>query len=167
MNNRGVSLIEILIVVSVIGILIVALAFSYQGWQGRYKVESATKTLHTDLLDARAQAVQRAATLLVDFPTSRTYRVANDTNGDGTIQAAEVLPTFPRGLDYNIAGGVLITFDSKGLIYRGGPPPVLIAAPLTISLTSTVVLDPDYDCIRIEATRINVGQMQAGACNVK
>ncbi len=167
MNNRGVTLIELMVVVAIIGILIIALAFSYQGWQGRYKVEGAIKTLQTDLMNARAQATQRASTYLVDFQTStypNTYRVADDANGNGTIDGGEVLATFPKSVEYAINGGVLLTFDSKGLIYSGSPA-VLITNPVTISLTSNV--NPDYDCVRIESTRINAGQMQGGVCNVK
>ncbi len=164
MSNRGVTLIELMIAVGIIGILVVALAFSYQGWQGRYKVEGEIKNLQTDLMNARAQAMQRAATFLVDFPTNTSYRVANDRNGNGAIDVGEPLPTFPKIVEYTINNGVLLTFDSKGLIYSGSPP-VLIAAPWTISITSTV--NPDLDCIRIESTRVNAGQMQGGICNVK
>jgi prepilin-type N-terminal cleavage/methylation domain-containing protein len=184
MNNRGVTLIELMVVVAIVGILIIALAFSYQGWQGRYKVEGATRNLYTDLMNARAQAMQRATTFFVDFPSTTTYRMSiDDSNGtdkthggDGTFQpqaddAAPTIdtdttqPTFRKNVTpYTISGGVLLTFDSKGLMYSGSPA-VLIANPLTISLTSTA--NPDYDCVRIESTRINAGQMQGGVCNVK
>jgi len=178
MNNRGITLVELLVVVSIIGILVVVLAFNYRGWMGRYKMEGATKTLQMDLMDARNQAVQRAATFLADFPTTMTYRVGSDTSGNGTIEEAEVLNTFPidpislkreKRVDYTITGGVLLTFDSKGLIYSGSPTPVLIdpANPVQISLTPPTEVDADYDCIRIGPTRINMGKMQGVVCNVK
>jgi prepilin-type N-terminal cleavage/methylation domain-containing protein len=178
MNDKGVSLVELVVVIAVIGILAVALSFTYQGWMGRYKVESAVKDLYSDLMDARARAMDRNATYLVDFPAiaacpsgKSCYRIANDTpptgNGDGAIQNAEVLPTFPKTVDYTINGGVLITFDSKGLIYSGVPPVLLSATlpPVTISLTSTV--NPDYDCINLYPTKIVMGQITGGVCNEK
>ncbi len=172
MNNRGVTLIELMVAVSIIGIIIVALAFSYQGWQGRYKVEGAAKTLYTDLMDAKAQATQRATTFLADF-TTKSYQVGSDTNGNGVLESTEVLSTFPKSVaPYTISGGVLITFDSKGLIYFGNPP-VLIdqANPLTISLTANPAIDADFDCVRIGPTMINPGKMTApppgGVCNAK
>lgn len=166
MNNRGVTLVELLVAMSIVAILVIALAFNYQGWMGKYKVETATKTLYTDLVDARSQAVQRAVTYLADFPTTTSYRIANDANDNDTINAGEVMPTFPKTVGYTINGGVLLKFDKKGLIYSGSSP-VLIdpANPVTISLTST--LDPDYDCIRMGPTRINTGKMQGTVCNVK
>ena len=39
-NNKGVTLVELLIVFSIIAILVLALGFSYQGWMARYKVDS-------------------------------------------------------------------------------------------------------------------------------
>jgi type II secretory pathway pseudopilin PulG len=167
-KEQGITFVELMIVMSVVGILVVALGFTYQQWQGAYRVESQVKTLYSDLMDARTRATGLNATFLADFPTNRTYRVARDNNpADGAIQAAEVLPAFrPDGskrLDYDIAGGVLITFDSKGLIYQGGPP-VLIPAgtPVTISFTSTA--SPDYDCIHIYPTKIVMGQVTGGNC---
>ncbi len=161
-------MVELLVVISVVVILAVALGFSYQGWLGRFRVESAVKQLHADLMDARGRAMQRNSTYLADFPTATTYRIANDLNGNGAIDTAptnEVLPTFPKTVAYPLAGGVLLTFDPRGLISSGNPP-VLIGDPLnpnpvTISLTSTNT--PDYDCVVMSQSRINIGLMAGGS----
>ena len=57
MSERGVTLVELIVVISVIGILAIALGFSYVGWQGAYRVEKTTKELYTDLMDARSRAM--------------------------------------------------------------------------------------------------------------
>ncbi len=84
MNNRGVTLIELMVVVAIIGILIIALAFSYQGWQGRYKVEGEIKNLYTALIAVRSQAIQLSRTHFMDIsPDGRFYRVTqDDSEGD-------------------------------------------------------------------------------------
>jgi prepilin-type N-terminal cleavage/methylation domain-containing protein len=180
-NNRGVTLVELLVVISVIAVLAVALGFSYQGWQGRFKVESAVKQLHTDLMDARGRAMQRNSTYLAGFPTATTYRIANDLNGNGIIDAAEVLPTFPKTVSYILNAysydgavmttkaitTVVINFDTRGLISS----PVLLLDPNNpvimgvLSFTSTS--SPDYDCIIVAPTKIRMGQMAGGVCNAK
>ncbi len=166
MKERGLTLVELTIVISIVGILVVAMGFTYQGWQGRYKVESAVKTLYADLMDARTRATGMRATYLVDFPTATSYRIANDTDGNGAIEAVEVLPTFPKNIAYTINGGVLITFDDKGLIYS---PTGLInaSAPVTLSLIHDSTVNPDYDCVNLYPTKIVMGQLTGVVCNDK
>jgi len=181
MNKNGVTLIELIVVVTIIGILAVALGFSYVGWQSAYKVERATKDIYSDLMDARGRAVSQGRAYFVDFPTATTYRMSmDDSNGtakennggfpDGLFQPqanpAVSTPTtdttvtmFPKTLEYTITwnGGGTITFD------RGG----LISTPGTICLTTTA--ESDYDCIEVMQTRINIGKLttqisNGGAC---
>lgn len=198
-------MIELLVVISVIAILTVALGFSYQGWQGRFKVESAVKQLHADLMDARGRAMQRNSNYFVDFPTATTYRMSiddsngaakpiplNGSGGDGIFQPQanpavatnntdSTLPTFPKTVSYILNAysydgavmttkaitTVVINFDNKGLISS----PVLLLDPNNpvimgvLSFTSTS--SPDYDCIIVAPTRINMGQMVGGICNAK
>jgi prepilin-type N-terminal cleavage/methylation domain-containing protein len=133
MNDKGVSLIELVVVVAVIGILVVALGFTYQGWLGRYKVESAVKDLYSDLMDARARAMDRKSLYFVDFPTTTTYRMSiddsngvakpiplNGTGGDRvfqpqtnpavpTVTTDTTLPTFPKTFEHpvTLTGGLV------------------------------------------------------------
>ncbi|MFI5294081.1 MAG: Tfp pilus assembly protein FimT/FimU [Thermodesulfovibrionales bacterium] len=184
-NNRGVTLVELLVVISIIAILAVALGFTYQGWQGSFKVENAVKQLHADLMTARTLAMSTKVAYIVDFPTATSYEIRtwNDTNSDGKIDAAEItgLPAFPvpKTLQYPVPAGivgVLYIFDQQGLISSGNlgnppvlidpeNPPVIINPPVKIFLTSTNT--PDYDCITMSQSRINIGLMAAGVCNAK
>ncbi len=190
MNNRGVTLIELIVVVGIIGILVVALAFSYQGWQGRYKVEGAIKTLQTDLMNAKAQAMTRDHTYIVNFPSLTSYSVIEDTNGNGVYDAGvdTIIQTFPKTIEYTMYAysyngaamtaktltNVVINSDNRGRISS----PVLLVDPENpvdtttnkvvmgvISLTTGPTDDvgkmqADYDCLVMSPTKINIGKMQ-------
>lgn len=188
MNSRGVTLIELMIVVSIIGILIIALAFSYQGWQGRYKVEGATKTLYTDLMAARSLAMTKDHMYFADFPDNLSYRIIEDTddsgqpisNGDTIIEPPPpaVLPsTAKKSIEYAINWSSLpgitlanaqVAFDKRGMIWiydktAAAPIALQVPAPATVNLSSTS--NPDYDCITLTQTRVLIGQTPRDASN--
>ncbi len=121
MNDRGVTLVELLVAVSVVVILAVALAFSYQNWMGRYNVEKAIRGIYSDLIYARQEAMTKAHTYFVDFPTTTSYRMSVDDyngtdkshGGDGTFQPQTdpavstattdtTEPTFPKTVPYTM-----------------------------------------------------------------
>ncbi len=92
MKNRGVTLIELVVVISIISILVIALGFTYQGWVGGYKVEKQTKELYSDLMNARGMAMTRNRAYFVDFPTATLYRLSADTAAvDDYTQAGDGL----------------------------------------------------------------------------
>ena len=65
-NNRGLTLVEMVTVVAILGVLVIALAFSFQGWLAKYKVEDETKRFYADLSDARARAMQKKKITFVE-----------------------------------------------------------------------------------------------------
>lgn len=162
-DNRGMTLIELMTVVAILGVLVVILGFSFQGWLAKYKVEEETKRLYADLSEARARAMQKKRMTFVDLAASQ-YRTFEDTNtapdGNGTLEAASDTRVANTTTSYTITptltGGVTqFAFDREGLATVTG----------TIRLVSA--LSPDYDCITIQTTRLRIGRFNGAICQEK
>lgn len=165
LNKRGITLVELLVVIAVIGALIAAAAFTFTGWQARYNIESQAKTMYMDLMNARTKAMQKNRKFFAIL-TSTSYSLYEDVNpapdGDGDYVNDPVLPTYPKTVTYpiNWTGWGLpaaLSFDKSGLVSAQG----------TIWFTTTE--SADYDCIVMAYTRINLGKWNAslGSCDVK
>lgn len=157
-NSRGITLIELLIVLTIIGILGVSLGFAYAGWIGRYNVEKQTKEIYSDLMAARIMAMERSRVYFADFTGATTYRIVEDTNDNcainvGTGDTVLYTKTVDNNNDAN-GGGLPLTFrfNNRGLI-----------SPLR-TMWITHDTDPDYDCIVISTTRINMGRRSGDSC---
>lgn len=153
-DNRGVSLVEVMTVVAILGVLVVILGFSFQGWLAKYRVEEETKRLHADLSDARARAMQKKRMTFVDLAT-RQYRTFEDTttapDGNGIFEPGADTRITDTTTRYDIVpalnpAGTQFAFDRDGMATATG----------TILLDST--LSPDYDCITIQTTRLRIGR---------
>jgi len=169
-NNRGVTLVELIIVISVIAVLAIALGFTYADWMGKYKVEKVIDELYADLMNVRDMAMTRNSYYFVDFNVpappagNGAYRLAEDTDddgegdgdADGVIDAGHTfLQSFPKSVEYAIETNFenkIINFDRRGIVQPRGQ-----------ALGGTICLftdnNPDYDCIVISQTRINMGKL--------
>ncbi|MGE5893713.1 MAG: Tfp pilus assembly protein FimT/FimU [bacterium] len=187
MGTRGITLIELLVAIAVLSILVLTLGFSFQGWIGKYDTERTIKELYSDLMTARARAMQKNRMHYVLFPDTSSFSLYEDTSdgankvndGDGRLQtgtgpgADSELPTFPKSLHdpfaltWNLAfGGDRITFDQRGQLYPNGT----LCMFTDFDEDEMSDYDPDYDCIVLSQTRITLGKLRkqntgGGHCN--
>jgi prepilin-type N-terminal cleavage/methylation domain-containing protein len=164
MKDRGITLIELIIVISIIGILLIALGFSFEGWMGAYRVESQTKEMYVDLMNARARAMERNRDHFV-VVNAGNYQIYEDTDEDGAtpppIDAGDtsILRPDPKPLTYPVESTSwtgTITMDTRGLV-----------SPNNTIRFNVGTNNPDYDCIVLFATRINMGKWNGASCDVK
>lgn len=158
-NNRGITLIELIVVITIIGILVVALGFSYQGWIGGYRIESQVKEMYVDLMNARTRAMQTNREHYV-VVAAGNYQIFEDTNENSTYDAGtdQAVQGFAsaKTLTYTSNWAGTATMDTRGLVSPNN----------TIQFTIGTN-NPDYDCIVLFATRINIGQWDGADCVAK
>ena len=177
MKDSGVTLVEMLVVISIISIIAISTAFSFQGWMGKYKIESQTKDLYVELMDARLSAIENKRTHFVILQDATSYTFYEDDSnggmkvpdGDNILQegsgatADTERPSFPKNVDYDIdwnnnsiAAPVIFSFNTRGISS--------VEADISVYLDrdGDGVQDaiPDYDCIAIRSTRINLGKLE-------
>ncbi|NWF75075.1 MAG: prepilin-type N-terminal cleavage/methylation domain-containing protein [Nitrospirae bacterium] len=170
MTYKGITLVETMVVVSIIAILVIAFGFSYEGWMGKYRIESQIKEVYSDLMEARTRAMTRN---MLHFAVINTdnYAIYEDTNnsyGNSPDAEDQSIWSKPKTLIYNyqfkmISSGTLprtLTFDTRGLISN---------ATAAISFRIDNSLDPDFDCLIIDEARIRMGKTNTTgtACDEK
>jgi len=158
MKEDGMTLIELLVTVSVAIIIIVALGFEFRGWMGGYNIESQAKEMYADLMNARARAMERNRCHFV-VVTANNYQIFEDANENcqynaGTDTALTAF-TSPKTLTYTSNWTGTVTMDTRGIVSPNDT--------IRFNIGSST---PDYDCIVLYFTRINMGKWN-GSCVAK
>jgi prepilin-type N-terminal cleavage/methylation domain-containing protein len=168
MNSKGFTLIELIIVISIIGILAIALGISFQGWIGRYKIESEFKEMYVDLMNAKTRAMSRNRAHFVTLAITQ-YSIQEDIdpwpNGDGLLTANDnVKPAAPvvyndripfrqktfeanHPITWSNVGDTQVDIDTRGVSNEDKV------------ICSNTNIESDYDCIVISASRVNLGKL--------
>jgi prepilin-type N-terminal cleavage/methylation domain-containing protein len=161
MNHDGFTLIELIVAITVVGVLTLLLGTSLQGKMGAYRLEGEVKQLKTDLMAGRARAMQRNVThfLQINMATN-DYQLFQDANGNGTLEAGADLAVFPNPKAFKdplLSGGGTITIDTRGLMGGGA----------MVSFNSSSHEPSDYDCLAMSPTRIAVGKLNGASCDAR
>jgi prepilin-type N-terminal cleavage/methylation domain-containing protein len=153
-RTGGFTLVETMITLSILGIIVMALGFTFQGWMARHKVASQTRELFADIIEARAKAMQKGRATFVDI-VGNTITTYEDTNtspdGNLTLETASDRRIATRTPNYPVVanltdGATRIRFSREGIADVSG----------VIHLHST--FNPDVDCISIGKTRVKPGR---------
>jgi prepilin-type N-terminal cleavage/methylation domain-containing protein len=157
-GRGGFTLLEIMIALAILGIVVVLAVGNFQGMMEKYRVEGETKQMFADLMDARGRAMQRNRAFFVrinanGYGTFEDTSPAPDGNGSWESADAPAANEVVRHTILTVPGGLSdFLFNRNGIASETG----------TIRFVSTA--QPDYDCITVQATRIKMGQINAGTC---
>jgi prepilin-type N-terminal cleavage/methylation domain-containing protein len=152
MKNSGFSLLELLITMALISILLGIAGVAANSMRNKYNVETQTKQMFADLLNARASAMAKNRAHFVDFASATQYAVYEDTDsapdGDGSLDTDSDTQILLKNLEHGISrnGGQTVTFDTRGLVTSTGQ-----------TVWVTTPHGAGSDCITISATRITIG----------
>jgi len=150
-RQSGMSLIELMIGIAVLGILLALGAPTFSRWTQSSQIRNAAEAIHNGLMLARAEAVRRNTTVRFQFVTTTTSACAlSDTGANwvvsldtpaGACDAAPSDNVAPRIVQVRSAaegsrnaavdaGGVsLITFNGTGQATGGAPAAINVTNP--------------------------------------
>ncbi|MFZ0931783.1 MAG: prepilin-type N-terminal cleavage/methylation domain-containing protein [Syntrophobacteraceae bacterium] len=178
-EERGFTLVELMVVVSITVLLLAWGVPSYSTWKKKHDIENQMVQLYSDLQFGRMTAYGRKVVAGVywgtgaSIPTTTPYQIRYDANANNSIEdtgtdvqiGAAVTLKYPITISAN-QNGVSVTqnsasFDGRGFLnYTGYPADP--ATQIIFSVSSSY--GAAMDCVNVTSTKITLGKMNAGIC---
>jgi len=120
MNQKGVTLVELVIVFVIIAIGATLMAPGIGTWLPRYRLMSATNNIVSTMRMAQLRAVSTGLTYQVSFPTGNSY-ILQYLNTLGVLVPEGSTQTLPPGITMNTASlpGATAVFSSNSTCSGG------------------------------------------------
>lgn len=117
-RDRGVGMVEMVIVVAIIGIGSAIALLQIQSSRAAMRVQNSVRQLASFMEKARVDAVRRHGTSTVSFTNTRTYSITMDFNGGGSTSTRTF--TFEDGVQLVSADLPNVTFNWRGRTLTAG-----------------------------------------------
>ncbi len=159
-DSAGLTLVELLVVITIVTILLSLSTIAFNTYQVNYNVESEIKTLYSDLMGARLRAMNENRQYVVKFTGPKSYVTAIDNNLDGDYTSGMDIrvdryshDTLKYNLIWSLDGSFdRITLDNRGLVNINGN--------VRVDRSNSA----EYDCIIISNTRLKMGKWDGTDC---
>jgi len=166
-NNRGIAFTELLVVIAVMGTLVAALGFSFRGWMASYDAESQTKEMYADLMNARVRAMHqnRLHFIIVDSHHYQLFEDTDESGGNAPSDGDAALWSNPKPFKYPSLWRGTVVMHTNGMVsntisYLGAT----VRFDLDDDGDGIPDISPDYDCVILYFSRINIGMWQGSKC---
>lgn len=163
-NNAGFSLIELVVTISIMGILMGIAGLSFSSWQKKSKFESQVREMYADLVDARNRAFtqkkvhgivfQPNGYVMKSYSSEAEYKFSSDAAANGV----EIMN---KPLKFGITKTNTTVFtDSNSSILFDTTGYTTTVTGFTV-INNPVTVSPNLNCLVISATRVNMGKWNA------
>jgi len=168
----GFTLIELIVVLSIVAILLVSMGFEFVGWKDKYSAEGDMKSMYANLSNARAQAIQTKRVHFVNIPEADEiqYKVYIDNSpypdGNGELDTSADGEFMDESVSFFInAQARHFGFTKSGLIFTDAgvlQSAVWIRIEYVDDDGTHGSIGTAYDCLELVSTRINLGLFDEG-----
>jgi prepilin-type N-terminal cleavage/methylation domain-containing protein len=146
MNRRGFSLIELIVVISIISILLSLGAISFSRWTERQSVDRQVQEMYADLLSIRQQAMVTGKNHDAAFTTSKNMAFRRYSS-EGDILGTLVMRK-------GVSNAVVVSSTNPVVFnYRG----VTVGDTVMCIFTD---ISPSLDALVITSSRVNMGKIK-------
>jgi type II secretion system protein H len=117
-KQSGVTLIELIVVIAILGIMAAIVVPNYLSWLPKYRLKGAARDLYSNMQLARMAAIKNSNTSTITY-TSAGYTITTNAITGNTTQTVNLANEWSNAVQFDPTPGA-VTFDSRGTV-PGGP----------------------------------------------